>query len=296
MNVPLTNLPPSPRRARFKPRFFSAGDAAILDDIPDQQEQTFPCPALSYDARLRTALASYGIAPEGRLLLALKSASTEQLKTKLVEQITEADTPIPALRISAELTARGIAPRFRDIPLDDVRFRESWEVDWFLLLIDLQWIVTRYPIHVPEWLRLRALFDPRKFGESAKYLYWDGNRTPGQIVHALALTERQQLECVWTQSLHVGRWWNRLSKRVPIARSKIEAAIRANDLRPTEEQDETIRRRTKLWQCAELAGWKPQRTSAIYFMMTGETLSRSLVANQLAKLPKVRRADEVISL
>lgn len=235
------------------------------------------------------------ITRENRLALALKNASTERLKSSLAHQVAELNTE-GALRVSSELTLRGIAPCFRDIPINDEWLRQHWSgVEPILLLVDLQWIVSAYPDHVPEWKRVESIFNPRKFRKTAEYLHWDGKRSSGQIAKALALTEQQQRECVWIQCLHVERWRRRLLKRLPIAQARIASDIRDRDKRPSADQDETINRRSDLWLCAELADWKPQRTATLYAMKTGKILPRNVVGKQLEKLPKVRRTDEVLS-
>lgn len=232
---------------------------------------------------------------EGRLVLALKGASTERLKTAFATQL-EIFNVDGALRVSSELTARGIAPCFRGINLDDRWLKVHWSgVEPILMLVDLQWIVAAYPDHVPEWKRAEQIFDPRRFRTAAAYLHWDGQRTSGQIAKALALTEQQQLECVWIQCLHVQRWRERLFKRLPIAKARITSDIRDKDKRQVKEQDATIMLRCDLWLCAEMAKWKPQLTANLYAMLSGQTLSRQAVANQLAKLPRVRRTDEDIA-
>jgi hypothetical protein len=229
-----------------------------------------------------------------KVALALQRASTDQLKTSLASQMTQPNIK-GALLVSEELTARGIAPCFRGISLEKL----AWTGDFLSLILtiaDLQWIVARYPDHVPEWERLKSLFDTKKFRDTAEYLHYNGRREPGQIAKALALTEDQQRECSWIQCLGVARWRERLTRRLPIAQSRIESAIRETDKRSSADQDQTIKRRSDLWLCAELGNWKPQRTADLYAMMTGEVLQRNAVANQLAKLPKVRRSDDVIAL
>lgn len=227
-----------------------------------------------------------------RLALALRGASTDRLMVALVEQIKRLNTD-GALRVSAELTVRGIAPCFRG----NFDRRELWlgfpDADLILMLGDLQWIATMHPNHITEWERAQSIFDPRRFRKTAEYLHWEGRRSAGQIAKALALTEQQQRECAWIQCLHVERWRQRLFKRLPIAQARIASAIRASDKRPNEDQDATIKRRSDLWLCAELADWKPQRTACLHGMMTGEPLPRNVVAKQLGKLPKVRRTDDV---
>lgn len=230
-----------------------------------------------------------------RLALVLKGASTERLKTAFIDQIRHRNTD-GALRVSAELATRGVAPCFRGIPVTNEWWTGNPVSDFILLAADLQWIITAHPNHRTDWDRAQSIFDPAKFKKVAQYLYWDGRRTPGQVAKALGLSDEQQRECAWIQCLHVERWRTRLFMRLPVAQAKITGAVRATDRRHADEQDATIKRRVNLWQCAELANWKPQRTADFYAAMTGETLARNVVGNQLAKLPKVRRTDFVFSL
>lgn len=266
---------------------------------------------------------------EQQLADALRAASPDRLRMALADQLRQGNVRA-SLRVSAALTERGVAPCFRyesptgyctlprreDFILSATRRQElesegavvirddeatqgepsalSGKAEFILLCADLQWIATTYPKHKPEWNRAAGIFDPAKLMRTAAYLYWDGQRTPGQIAKALALSEQQQRECAWIQCLHVERWKHRLHKRQAIARARITAPVREGDKRAKGDQDTTIERRSDLWLCAELADWKPQRTATLYAMKTGLPLPRNLVAKQLAKLPKVRRTDEVL--
>lgn len=226
-----------------------------------------------------------------RLTEVLALVSPERLKATFIDQLKQGNQD-GALLVSAEMTRRGIAPCFRGLPVR----REWWtgtDTDFALMVADLQWIVARHPKHQTEWERAQAIFDPRKFDQTAAYLHWNGNRTAGQVAKALGLTEAQQRECAWIQCLHVERWRQRLHIRWPIARTRIAEGIKAHDRRPQAEQDATIGRRSDLWLCAELADWRPQRTADLFAMLTGEVLPRNVVAKQLGKLPKVRRTDSV---
>ena len=251
---------------------------------------------LSADDRLKMKYASYGIIPEDRLTLVLRSVSNDRLKLALAGQIEQLNEEA-VLRVGAELTSRGIAPCFRGNFAEDKLLRTFWRaVEPLLLLLDLQWIVAKYPNHKPEWERLKSVFDPKKFLQTAEYLRWDGKRSAGQVAKAMGLNEQQQRECLWIQCLHVERWRKRLFQRLLIAKAHIESSIREGDRRPIEAQNETVKRRCDLWLCAELGDWKAQRTANLYAMMTGKTLPRNVVAKQLQKLPKVRRTDEDIVL
>lgn len=230
-----------------------------------------------------------------KLALALKGVGVGRVKAAYLDQVKQGHTR-RALLASAELAARGIPPCFRGIPTGLEGWARTTELDFILMAADIQWIVLAYPAHRTGWERAQDVFNPAKFGRVAAYLHWAGRRTPGQVVTALGLSERQQHECVWIQSLHMRQWTGRLSRRLPIAELKITEMVRATDKRDKAQQDATIKRRVNLWHCAELADWKPQRTADLYAMLTGETMPRNAVSNQLAKLPKVRRTDSVYPL
>lgn len=230
-----------------------------------------------------------------KLAFLIKGASTEYLKGEFLKQAGQLKVDM-ALMLSAELTARGIPPCFRGIPTTSGLWMGATEAKLILMIADLQWIVASYPGHRCEWERAQSIYDLAKLEKTAEYLLYDGRRTPGQIAQALGLTDSQQRECAWIQCLHIERWRKRLYLRLPVAASRITNAIRATDKRTVAEQDATIKTRRDLWLCAELADWKPQRTANLYAMLTGETMPRNAVANQLAKLPKVRRTDSLFSL
>jgi hypothetical protein len=257
-------------------------------------------------------------AREERLTRALQSGSTERLISVLEKIVTRSDQlesgggalVIPsngalprlnhagALRVGAELTRRGIAPVFRGMPYYCAAkgpaspWWHDCDTDLLALSLDAQWLACRYPHHRTEWQRAASIFDPSKFRATCGYLHWDGKRTPGQIAKALALSDEQQAELAYLHCLHVERRKQKLWGRWRIAKEEIEAGVRQNDKRPTDQQDATISRRSGLWLAAELGHWKPTRSSDLYAMQPeGTRLARNVVAKQLEKLPRVRRVD-----
>jgi hypothetical protein len=75
-----------------------------------------PAPLLSAVQREKVQLAAFGKPPQEKLALALKKTSTELLNDKLAGQFVEEEgTALAAFQISAELTARGVAPCFRGL-------------------------------------------------------------------------------------------------------------------------------------------------------------------------------------
>lgn len=224
------------------------------------------------------------------LSIALSGASVCKLKEALLKQIYELNIRA-IMRVSAELTIRGVPPCFRFDFSEDGQFlhHESNEASHLMMLIDLQWIVSRYPTHKVNWKAAKALFNPVKFDKTADYLYWGGRRAPGQIATALGLTKYQQRECIWIQSLLMKRWRLNLLRRWPAATQRITADVLLKDGRPREAQDLTIQRRISLWLCGEFGDKKPQRTADFYQMLTGHKIPRNIVAKQLQKMPLVRR-------
>jgi len=237
------------------------------------------------EGRLRglfSALPGLDAAKAKRMAHTMQGASTDHLKAEYLKRIVGLSEK-HALAVGVELSMRGVAPCFRDIPFDPW-FKDNVEADCILAKCDMQWIAIRYPNHLPAWQRVRGIFDPARFARTASYTIWDGRRSPGYLSKALALTDNQQRECRLIQCLHVSRWRESLLKRRPVMEARIATAVRSGDKRDVASQDETIRRRKDLWLCAELADWKPQRTADLYGMKTGIVLARNVVDNQLGKI------------
>lgn len=253
---------------------------------------TEPSPHQEEEGRLRgliSALPDLDTAKANRIVQTMQSASTERLKIAYLHKILEFNEA-GALAIGLELSIRGVAPCFRDVPYDPW-FQNNIDAECILTICDMQWIALRYPEHLTPWQRTRGIFDPTKFAKSAKYLIWDGRRSPGYFSKALGLTDSQQRECRLIQCLHVSRWRESLMKRRPIMEDRIAAAVRSGDKRDVARQEITIRRRKDLWLCGEMAGWKPQRASDLYHMKTGIVLARNVVDNQLGKIRASCRSD-----
>lgn len=241
----------------------SPDDKIIIDSIEDQPSRT------------------------ERLAQVLKRADVDQLKRRLaacIRRREEAD----AAAISSELVARGIPPVFYGIERIDAAMLAPEDARMILLTADLKWLRHRYPSHRPAWQRLESLFTHPTLEQSKlDYLFYDGTRSQGAMVKALALTTEQQRECCFVQTEGVQRWTAALFRRWAAARAQIEAGIRATDRRPVEDQDATISVRSDLWICAELAKWKPQPTANLYKARTGKTMPRNIARQHLGRLPKI---------
>lgn len=245
--------------------FLSPNDKIIIDSIEDRLSR-----------------------PE-RLALALKRADVGGLKRRLADCICRGEAEAAAA-ISGELVARDIPPVFYGLEQIDKLFLAPDDARLILLTIDLLWLRHRYPSHRPAWQRLEPLFDkPLIHAPTVRYLFFDGTRSQGAMVKALALTTEQQRECCFLRVKGVDEWAAALFHRWAAARAQIEAGIRTNDKRPLEAQDATIKVRADLWICAELTKWKPQPTANLYRAMTGKTMQRNAVQQHLDRLPKLSK-------
>lgn len=258
---------------------------------------TKPCPTepsapQEEEGRLRgliSALPDLDTAKANRIVQTMQSASTERLKIAYLHKILDFNEA-GALAIGLELSIRGVAPCFRDVPYDPW-FQNNIDAECILTKCDIQWIALRYPEHLTPWQRTRGIFDPSKFSKTVKYMFWDGRRSAGYFSKALGLTDSQQRECRLIQCLYVSRWRASLMKRRPIMEERIAAAVHSGDNRDVASQAKTIRRRKDLWLCGEMSGWKPQRAADLYHMKTGIVLARNVVDNQLGKIRASCRSD-----
>lgn len=221
----------------------------------------------------------------------LKDADIGKLKRRLADCIYQGEeAEADAAAITAELVARDIPPVFFGLERIDPAWLDIESARMILLTADLQWLRRRYPDHRPAWQRLESLFTlPTLPSKTLDYLFYDGRRTSGAMVKALALTTEQQRECCFLQVEGVKKWTAALFRRWAVARAQIEAGIRDKDRRSVEAQDATIAVRSDLWICAELTKWKPQPTANLYKAMTGKTMPRNAVQQQLDRLPKISK-------
>ena len=227
---------------------------------------------------------------EDRIALAMFRETSESLKRLFWKHADNMNSK-GALLVSAELTARGIAPYFwLNLDNDSSHRMSSIEVNYILMVADLQWIIARYPKHKTKWDRAQTIFNPGTFVKTADFLFWDGIRTGGQVAKAMGLTKLQQLECCWIKTIEIGQWQATLMRQLPAMRSLINDHVRSKDRRDEEYRVLTVKRRTNLWLCSRMADKKPQQTANYYHMLTGEKLGRNLVARQLGKIPRMRRS------
>jgi hypothetical protein len=227
-------------------------------------------------------------ARQDRLSTLLAASSPPELIQLLDRQIYLLNLA-GALRVSAELSARGIAPFVLGLHLNDAKSRfDDPEEDFIKMVCDLHWLVCRYPSHQVAWPRLRALYDQRRFMQECRWLHYGGQRSAAQISKALGLTTKQQRELAWIKASHTQSWWENLKQRWGLAQARIAEDVHSKPWRSHLKKEETISRRVDIWLSAELGLWKPQATANYYAMLTGTRLSRNVVHAQLQHLPRKR--------
>lgn len=251
-----------------------------------------------------------------RLAVALKGVSTERLLNGLRSIFTRArdierngalafDGGLPdldydgALLIGAELTRRGMPPIFRRLPYfcdaeASAPFWHDTDSDLLALMLDAEWLVNRHPVSRYAWEAGRKLHDPKRFRSTCLWLHWNGRRSPAQIAVALGLMPDVQAELAYVQYLAIAREKRRMWGLLPVAEARIraDAESRGHDRRSAEAKAITLQRRIAIWLCGQLAKGKPQRTTDLLEMLTGERLARGVVARHLEKLPVMRRPYE----
>lgn len=251
------------------------------------------------------SLEEAGLTPLSLLVAGTTPQTIDEVKQRLkevptVELINKSTTAfvkgsrVAAFLLAVELTDRGIAPFFRrhDIAMPESGALLSVNQEYDLLVHDLLWLAGSgldgdHPACMPTtW---GDLF------KRADRLFLLGNRPIWLIVKKLQLTERQQWECRLLKSLPMkrkarglnqsaGRIYERLAESLP-------AIMRTGTDEATAHR--ILRKRKRLWYCAEMCNWSPTETARLYRRMTGEAVAKSHVANQLSKIAKHRRKRTV---
>lgn len=247
-----------------------------------------------------------GLTPLSLLIAQTSPAKIEEVRLRLGELPTSElihrsttafvkKSRVTAFVLAMELTNRGIAPFFRrpDLGTSDSSFAPSIDHEYDLLVQDLLWLSTKGPDQQimagtsitwesDSW---HALF------RRADSLFWLGNRPIWLIVKKLKLTERQQWECKLLKSMpmkHRARGLNQSAQRIyGLLAATLPAIMRTGTDEVTAHA--ILRKRKRLWYCAEMCGWSPTESARLYQRMTGDAVTKSHVANQLSKILKFRR-------
>lgn len=232
--------------------------------------------------------------------LKLKSSGREELIDKFREAFS-GKKRLTALLLADALIERGIPPLFWHHHLSKSVY--CLEQIYDLLAYDIRWLRERYRDHHTQirYKRYRLLFGRSEihFHRETEFAFYQGRRAPGQIVRAMSLTEQQQWDCWWLRSARIVK----LSAIVESKRSGVFAilqnAINGGRRTATFSNDDAktaLIRRHRLWLCSQIAGGKPSETARRYEQMTGEILSRQVVANQLKNIETTLETERIALL
>lgn len=192
--------------------------------------------------------------------------------------------------IAEELVARGVPPCcwYQTLDWKDASLSQRYD----LFVADLLWLRHWHRQHVQQvrYMRYRLLltgFDTAFYRE-ADYAFWEGRRPAWQLIKSLSLTVNQQWECAWLRSTPVQKKSASIDADSVRALDLLRAdlgTVRRTAAYGEAEVEATLRRRHAIWRCWRIAGSaSPTAIAALYEQLTGETISRQLVANHLVRI------------
>jgi hypothetical protein len=255
-----------------------------------------------------------GFAPLGPLLRSVKLETLDEASRRiekmecndLIERFrsdfaaskrtTNPVTRVRAFLISEELTRRGIPPWMRHHHLSSTDYSINQAFDLFVQ--DVRYLRRTNPeqAQVVRFRRCKALFSGSEaaFHAETAYCFNQGTRAAWKIVKTLSLTEKQQLSCMWLQSVPI-------AKRLQGTQAKRDAVFRtlADDLAATRRTKSftdadaaaTLLRRHRLWLCCMHSSGSPAEIAGIYEALTGVCIDRKVVARQLQIIHETLRAQ-----
>ncbi|MRW86370.1 hypothetical protein GJ698_20050 [Pseudoduganella sp. FT26W] len=249
-------------------------------------------------ARLSALLSP--VAPSGLEHARQRLAATD--REKLIGGFKKAfatDRRLLTRLIGEELVLRGVPPCYWHDTLNWKNASLSQRYDLFVG--DLLWLRRWHRLHVQQiryarYRRLLTGFDTLFYRE-VDHAFWAGRRPAWQLIKSLSLTVSQQWECAWLRSTPV----QRKSASIDADSAGVLELLRADlgVVRRTAaygeaEAEATLRRRHAIWRCWRIAGTaSPTAIAARYEQLTGEAISRQLVANHLVKIRSSLKQKEM---
>lgn len=203
--------------------------------------------------------------------------------------------------MAEELVKRGIPPCCWHERLDWNGASVSLRYDLFMG--DLLWLRCwhRGHAHVIRYSRYQTMLIglDAAFHREAEYAFWAGRRPMWKLVASLSLTESQQWECAWLRSTPVRTRAAQIEVESPRALDLLRDdldSVRRTVTFGEAEAEVTLRRRHAIWRSWRIEGTtSPTAIAARYEQLTGEEISRQLVANHLGKIQSVLKGKEMKS-
>jgi hypothetical protein len=225
--------------------------------------------------RVRDALPSYAT---GKLCAALRTAFWSGQR-------------VSSFLLAEELAARGVPPSLREMELDRLQLSLNEKFDLFVY--DARWIMRRYPeqVAVVRFEQSKRLFKESTFHQAAQFAFYYGQRPPGKIAGGIGLTDEQQWECAWLRSKHITKQANAIALIRPSVRKRLKEPIYAARNKAFTDADAaaSLLRRERIWLCSQMFGDSPTKVAKRYEQMTGERITRNVVASQLGTIEKTLR-------
>lgn len=147
---------------------------------------------------------------------------------------------------------------------------------------DLLWLSKRHPQHEPFFERWRGLFDqsnPQAQFATAKWLLSEWRKKghgTDYLLRGLRLTDDQQCELAGLVGKKAESRRSRIERERQTVMQRIESKHLERGLQLGSEGLATLRRRYLIWECANVAKWRPQATARYYEALTGQPISRAL--------------------
>lgn len=240
------------------------------------------------------------VAPSGLERARLRLAVTD--RERLIggfQKAFAAGKRLLAHLIAEELVTRGVPPCCWYEILDWKHASLSQRYDLFVC--DLLWLRRWHRRHVQKirYIRYRVLLTgiDTAFYREVDYAFWAGRRPAWQLIKSLSLTVSQQWECAWLRSTPVQKKSASIDADSAHVLGLLRAdlgAVRRTAAYGEAEAEATLRRRHAIWRCWRIEGSaSPTAIAARYEQLTGETISRQLVANHLVKIQSSLKRKEM---
>lgn len=214
-------------------------------------------------------------------------------RTRLIVGFRDAFTKgkrVLAYLIAEQLVERYVPPCFwhEQLEWDGASRNERYD----LYVADLLWLRRWHRDHVNavRYTRSKHLLTgwDSTFHQEAAYAFWEGRRKSWQLVRSLSLREGQQWECAWLRSTPIIRQAALIDSESQLAMDLLRAdlsSVRRTVNFSEADAEATLRRRYALWRCWRMEGnSSPTAIAVRYQQLTGEVISRQLVAKHLGKI------------
>lgn len=245
-----------------------------LSDVLKEKVRNSGCEALLKAAE------EIGTWPDSKLMNQLVMAFEEGSRTH-------------SFLISEELTRRGIPPYLRSLALPLPEYQDCDVNRRFdLLAYDLRWVVATYTDHRTLAPRYMDIFKHGRFHKGLEHIAKRGDREIWEIVRDMDLSVDQQWDCHAIRGREVMNERRYIRERRMACLEYLDRSIEAAKScgLSVERKSEIRRRRFNIWICSCIAGRdRPTEIARRYRQLTGEQISRQIVARQLEMIPaKIR--------